>query len=60
MKIFPESNLYKQTIDEFQEYSSTPLTEQDAFEIQYNLLRLVKLLQEWDRQRGGDDVEPQP
>ena len=60
MSDFRAGKFYKQTIDEFQEYSSTPLTEQDAFEIQYNLLRLVKLLQEWDRQKGGDDVEPQP
>lgn len=58
MDVLRNSKFYKLTIDEFQEYSSTPLTEQDAFEIQYNLLRLVKLLQKWDRQKGGDDVDP--
>lgn len=57
MKKHKTQNFIKITQLEFQQYSDTPITEDEAKEIQNNLMGAVELLIEWSdkaRKKRGD------
>lgn len=53
MRKFRTQNFIENTKSEFQQYSSSPITNDEAIEIQSNLFGFVNLLIEWDRKDKG-------
>lgn len=54
MRKYRTQNFIEQTKAEFQKYSLTPLSDDEAIEIQSNLFGFVNLLIEWDRKDKGE------
>lgn len=48
MKNFKKRNFIEKTKAEFQKYSPTPISDDEAIEIQKNLFGVIGLLIEWD------------
>lgn len=53
MRKFRTQNFIEITKSEFQQYSSSSITNDEAIEIQSNLFGFVNLLIEWDRKDKG-------
>lgn len=49
MKNLDKQNFIELTKKEFQQYSDSPITDEQAIEIQTNLFNFVNLLIEWDK-----------
>lgn len=54
MRKFKTQNFIEHTEAEFQQYSSTPINNDEAIEIQTNLFGFINLLIEWDRKDKGE------